>query len=96
VSELPRKFGLEEGGIEAQAFRSRADELESLYRMLALAEARRDKALRWVADPSARPRPCDARLPHLVGPSRYETRASASRDRAILPIARRVSIHYSP
>jgi hypothetical protein len=57
---------------------------------------RRDKALRCVADPSARPRPCDARLPHLVGLSRYETRASARRDRAILPIAGRVNISYSP
>jgi hypothetical protein len=96
VSGLLHKFGLEESIIEAQAFPSRADELESLDRMLALAEARRDKALRCVADPSARPRPCDARLPHLVGPSRYETRASARRDRAILSNATRVNIRGSP
>jgi hypothetical protein len=55
VSELLRKFGLDERSIEAPAFRSRADELESLDRMLALAEGRRDKALRCVADPSAWP-----------------------------------------
>jgi hypothetical protein len=86
LSELLRKFGLDESRIEAQAFRSRADEFESLDRMLALAEGRRDKALRCVADPSARPGPCDARPPHLVGLSRYETHASAPRDRASLAI----------
>jgi hypothetical protein len=46
VSELLRKFGLDESSIEAQAFRSRADELESLDRMLALAEGRREGAAR--------------------------------------------------
>jgi hypothetical protein len=36
VSGLLRKLGLDESSMEAQAFRSRADELESLDRMLAL------------------------------------------------------------
>jgi hypothetical protein len=50
VRALLRKFGLDESSIEAEAFRSRAAELESLDRMLALAGGRRDKALRSIAD----------------------------------------------
>jgi hypothetical protein len=50
VAALLRKFGLDEAAIEAEAFRSRADDLERLERMLALAEVRRDRALRSVAD----------------------------------------------
>ena len=45
-----RKFGLDESTIEAEAFRSRAEDLERLERMLALAEVRRDGALRCIAD----------------------------------------------
>ena len=47
---MPRKFGLDEGTIEAEAFRSRAEELERLDRMLAMAKVRRNKALRCIAD----------------------------------------------
>jgi hypothetical protein len=50
VAALLRKFGLDEGTVEAEAFRSRAEDLERLDRMLALAEVRRDKALRCIAD----------------------------------------------
>jgi len=50
VATLLRKFGLDEGAIEAEAFRSCAEDLERLDRMQALAEVRRDKALRCVAD----------------------------------------------
>jgi hypothetical protein len=50
VATLLRKFGLDEGAIEAEAFRSRAEDLERFDRMLALAEVRRDKALRSIAD----------------------------------------------
>jgi hypothetical protein len=50
VAALLRKFGLDESTIEAQAFRSCAEDLERLQRMLALAEVRRDRALRCIAD----------------------------------------------
>jgi hypothetical protein len=50
VAALLRKFGLDECTIEAEAFRSRAEDLERLERMLALAEVRRDRALRSIAD----------------------------------------------
>jgi len=50
VATLLRKFGLDEGAIEAEAVRSRAEDLERLERMLALAEVRRDRALRCIAD----------------------------------------------
>ena len=50
VATLLRNFGLDEGAIEAEAFRSRAEDLERFDRMLALAEVRRDKALRSIAD----------------------------------------------
>jgi hypothetical protein len=41
---------MDESAIEAQAFRLCADDLERLDRMLTLAEARRDKALRCLAE----------------------------------------------
>jgi hypothetical protein len=50
VATLLRKFGLDEGAIEAEAIRSRAEDLERLDRMLAVAEVLRDKALRCIAD----------------------------------------------
>jgi hypothetical protein len=50
VAKLLRKFQMDESAIEAQAFRLCADDLERLDRMLTLAEARRDKALRCLAE----------------------------------------------
>ncbi len=50
VASLLLKFGLDEGAIEAEAFRRCAEDLERLDRMLTFAEARRDKALRGIAD----------------------------------------------
>jgi hypothetical protein len=50
VATLLRKFGLDEGAIEAEAIRSRAEDLERLDRMLALAEVLRGKALLGLAD----------------------------------------------
>jgi hypothetical protein len=50
VATLLRNFGLDERAIEAEAFRLRVDDLERLDRMLALAEVRRDRALRCIAD----------------------------------------------
>src|ERR1700738_3825350 len=50
VATLLRKFGLDEAAVEAEAFRLRAEDLERFDRMLALAEVRRDKALRSIAD----------------------------------------------
>jgi hypothetical protein len=50
VAELFRAFQLDETAIEAEAFRMRADDLERLDRMLALATARRDKALYVLAE----------------------------------------------
>jgi hypothetical protein len=50
VATLLRKFGLDEGAIEAEAIRSRAEDLERIDRMLALAEVRRGKALHCLAD----------------------------------------------
>jgi hypothetical protein len=50
VAKLLRRFGLDEAAVEAEAFRLRAEELERFDRMLALAEVRRDKALRSIAD----------------------------------------------
>jgi hypothetical protein len=41
---------MDEGAIEAEAFRLCAEDLERLDRMLALAEVRREKALRYIAD----------------------------------------------
>jgi len=50
VATLLRKFGLDEGAIEAEAIRLRAEDLERMDRMLALVEIRRDKALHYVED----------------------------------------------
>jgi hypothetical protein len=50
VAKLLRKFGLDEGAIEAEAIRARAEDLERLDRMLALAEVLRGKALLGLAD----------------------------------------------
>jgi hypothetical protein len=50
VAKLLRKFQMDEGAIEAEAFRLCAEDLERLDRMLALAEVRREKALRYIAD----------------------------------------------
>lgn len=50
VAKLFRKFGLDEGAIEAEAFRSCAEDLERLDRMLTASEVRRDKALRLIAE----------------------------------------------
>jgi hypothetical protein len=44
------QFQLDEGAIEAEAFRLSSEDLERLDRMLTLAEVRREKALRFVAD----------------------------------------------
>jgi hypothetical protein len=49
VGELLRKFQMDEGAIEAEAFRLCLDDLERLDRMLAALEFRRDKALSCVA-----------------------------------------------
>ena len=50
VSELLGEYHLDESAIEAEAFRRRAADLERLDRSLALAEVRRDKALRCIAE----------------------------------------------
>jgi hypothetical protein len=50
VAKLLRRFGLDEATVEAEAFRLRAEDLERFDRMLALAEVRRDKALRSITD----------------------------------------------
>jgi hypothetical protein len=50
VATMLQKFGLDEGAIEAEAFRLSAEDLERLDRMLTFAEARRDRALRGIAD----------------------------------------------
>lgn len=50
AGELLGQFQLDEGAIEAEAFRLSSEDLERLVRMLTLAEVRREKALRFVAD----------------------------------------------
>jgi hypothetical protein len=50
VSRLLRKLRLDEGAIEAEAFRARTEDLERCDRMLALAEVRREKSLRFIAE----------------------------------------------
>jgi hypothetical protein len=45
IAALLREFNLDETAIEAQAFRKSADDLERIDRLMASAEARRDKAL---------------------------------------------------
>jgi hypothetical protein len=50
VAELFREYQLDETAIEAEAFRLRADDLERLDGMLALAMARRDRTLYLIAE----------------------------------------------
>jgi hypothetical protein len=50
VARLLRMFRLDESAIEAEAFRLCAEDIERLDRMLTFAEARRDRALRCIAD----------------------------------------------
>jgi hypothetical protein len=50
VSELLRKFQLDESAIEAQAMRDSSQDLEQLDRMLRSLEARRDRALALVVE----------------------------------------------
>ena len=49
VAELLQEFNLDETAIEAEAFRKSADDLERIDRLIASAEARRDKALACIA-----------------------------------------------
>ena len=50
VSELLAEYHLDKSAIEAEAIRSVSSDLELLDRMLAASEARRNKALRGMAD----------------------------------------------
>jgi hypothetical protein len=50
VAKLLRKFQMDEVAIEAEAFRSNAEDLERLDRMLGVLAGRRDKALRCIAE----------------------------------------------
>jgi len=50
VAEILKKFHLDEAAIEAEAIRSVAADLELLERMLMSLEARRNRALRSIAD----------------------------------------------
>ena len=50
VSELLAQYHLDESAIEAEAIRSRSEELEVLDRMLTSLESRRNRALRCIAD----------------------------------------------
>ena len=49
IAGLLGEFGLDETAIEAEAFRKSADDLERIDRLMASAEARRDKALVCIA-----------------------------------------------
>ena len=49
IADLLREFELDESAIEAEAIRRSADDLERIDRLMASAEARRDKALVCVA-----------------------------------------------
>jgi hypothetical protein len=49
IVELLREFDLDETVLEAEAFRKSADDLEGIDRLMASAEARRDKALVCIA-----------------------------------------------
>jgi hypothetical protein len=49
IAGLLREFDLDETAIEAEAFRKSADDLERIDRLMASAEARRDKALVCIA-----------------------------------------------
>jgi hypothetical protein len=50
VAKLLRKFQMDEGAIEAEAFRLCSEDVERLDRMLTALEFRRDKALRCIAE----------------------------------------------
>ena len=50
ISELLKQFGLDETAIEAEAIRTSSADLETIDRMLTLAEARRNRALRSIAE----------------------------------------------
>jgi hypothetical protein len=50
VVKLLRQFQMDEGAIEAEAFRLCSEDLERLDRLLTAAELRRDRALRSIAD----------------------------------------------
>src|SRR2546423_11407367 len=50
VSKVLRAFGLDEGSIEAEAFRSRAEDLERLDHMLTVLEVRRERILRFIGE----------------------------------------------
>ena len=50
VSEILAKYQLDEFAIEAEAIRSRSEDLEVIDRMLTSLESRRNKALRCIAD----------------------------------------------
>jgi hypothetical protein len=50
VAKLLRKFQMDEGAIEAEAFRQCVEEFERLDRMLTISEIRREKALRFIAE----------------------------------------------
>jgi hypothetical protein len=50
VAKLLRKFQMDEGAIEAEAFRLCSEDLERLERILTALEFRRDKVLRCIAD----------------------------------------------
>jgi hypothetical protein len=50
VAKLLRQFQMDEGAIEAEAFRLQGEGLERLDRILTKSESRRDKALRCIAD----------------------------------------------
>jgi hypothetical protein len=49
IAGLLQQFNLDETAIEAEAFRKSADDLERIDRLMASAEARRDKALMCIA-----------------------------------------------
>ena len=49
IADLLREFDLDESAIEAEAIKRSADDLERIDRLMASAEARRDKALVCVA-----------------------------------------------
>jgi hypothetical protein len=49
VVEVLRRFGLDESAVEGEAIRKSADDLERIDRLMASAEARRDKALVCIA-----------------------------------------------
>jgi hypothetical protein len=49
VTQLLKTYGFDQTSIEVEAFRLRAEEIESCNRMEAFAEARREKALRFIS-----------------------------------------------